>query len=120
MRPHSFHKALPEFITALFMDRVVANNRNFMDARRDKDEHSITLARLVHTGPMELLLGRNQRIALQHPTLYQNANLAGGFRFSFANRVNNSVVLEFAKEFSRSHLITSSIPRRRHQSFRRR
>ena len=79
MRPHSLHKALPEFIAALFMDRVVANDRKFMNAWCDKDEHSITLTRLVHTKSMELLLRRNQGIALQLPTLDQDANLTGAF-----------------------------------------
>ena len=56
MRPHSFHDALPEFIAAFFMNRVVPNNRKFMNARRDKNEHRIALARLVHTEPMKLPL----------------------------------------------------------------
>ena len=69
MRPHFFHNALPEFIAAFFMDRVVANNRKFMSTRRDKNEHRIALARLVHTEPMKLLLCRYQRITAQIPAL---------------------------------------------------
>jgi hypothetical protein len=119
MRPHSFHDPLPEFIAAFFMNRVVPNNRKFMNTRRDKNEHRIALARLVHTEPMKLPLRRNEGIALQLPALDQNANLTRRFRFSFPNLLNNPVVLEFAKEFSRSHLITSSIRRRLRRNCRR-
>ena len=59
MRPHSFYKTLPEFVATLFMDRVVADDRKFMNARYDKNEHCIALGRLVHTEPMELLLRGN-------------------------------------------------------------
>ena len=119
MRPHSFHDALPEFIAAFFVNRVVANDRKFMNTRRDKNEHRIALARLVHTEPMKLPLRGHEGITLQFAALDQNANLTGGFRFSFVNRLNDPVVLEFAKEFSRSHLITSSIPRRLRRNCRR-
>ena len=64
MRSHSFHNALPEFIAAFFMNCVIANNRKFVNTRRDKNEHRITFARLVHTEPMELPLRRNERITL--------------------------------------------------------
>ena len=46
------------------MNRVIANNRKFMNTRRDKNEHRIALARLVHTEPMKLPLCRNERITL--------------------------------------------------------
>ena len=64
MGPHSFHNALPEFIAAFFMNRVVANNRKFMNTRRDKNEHRIALARLVHTEPMKLPLCSLEGITL--------------------------------------------------------
>ena len=64
MRPHSFHDALPEFIAAFFMNRVVPNNRKFMNTRRDKNEHRIALARLVHTEPMKLPLCSLEGITL--------------------------------------------------------
>src|SRR6476619_8624239 len=111
MRPHSFDDVLPEFIAAFFMNRVVPNDRKFLNTRRDKNEDRIAFARLVHTEPMKLPLRRNKGVTLQFAALDQNANLTRGFRFSFVNRLNDSIVLEFAKEFSRSHLITNSIPR---------
>jgi hypothetical protein len=74
----------------------------------------------VHTKPMKLRLRRNQRITLQLTALDENPNFTRGFRFGFSNRLNDPVVFEFAEEFSRSHLITSSIPRRLRQNSRRR
>jgi hypothetical protein len=59
MRSHCFRNALPEFIAAFLMNRVVANDRKFMNTRRDKNEHGIVFARLVHTEPMKLHLRRN-------------------------------------------------------------
>ena len=69
MIPHSFHNALPEFIAALFMNGVVANNGNFMNAWCDKNQHRIALARLVHTEPLKLPLRRNERITLHFAAL---------------------------------------------------
>ena len=120
MRPHSFHDALPEFITAFSMNRLIPNHCELVNTRRDKNQHRITLAGLVHAEPVKLFLRRNERITVQLPPLDQNANFTGRFRFGFPNRLNNPVVLEFAEEFSRSHLITSSIPPRRRRNFRRR
>jgi hypothetical protein len=73
----------------------------------------------LHTEPVKLLLRGDKRITVQLPPLDQNANFTGRFRFGFPNRLNNPVVLEFAEEFSRSHLITSSIQRRLRQNCRR-
>jgi hypothetical protein len=119
MRSHFFNNTLPEFVAAFFMNRVIANDRKFVNTRRDKNEHRIALARLVHTEAMKLPLCCNERITIQFATLDQNANLAGRSGLRLANRLNNPVVLEFAKEFSRSHLITSSIPRRLRRNCRR-
>jgi hypothetical protein len=53
---------------------------------------------------MKLLLCRNERITFQFATLDQDADLTGRFHFSLADRLNDSIVLEFGKEFSRSHM----------------
>ena len=116
---HCRRDALPELIATFFVNGLVANDGKFMNTRRDKNQHRIALARLVHAEPMELPLRGNNGITLQFPALDQNANLTGGFRFGFSNRLNNPVVLEFAKELSRSHLITSSTPRRLRRNCRR-
>jgi len=59
MPAHCRDNALPKFIPAFFMNRVVANDRKFMNTRRDEDQHCVALARLVHTEPMKLFLRRN-------------------------------------------------------------
>jgi hypothetical protein len=64
MIPHFLYNALPEFIATFFMNRVVPNNSKFMNTRRDKNEHGIALARLVHTEPMKLPLRGNEGITL--------------------------------------------------------
>lgn len=116
---HCRRDALPELIATFFVNGLVTNDGKFMNTGRDKNQHRITVARLVHAEPMKLPLRGNEGITLQFPALDQNANLTRCFRFSFVNRLNDSIVLEFAKEFSRSHLITSSIPRRLRRNSRR-
>src|SRR5215510_9084537 len=106
MRPHSLYNALPEFVATFLVNRFIPNHRDFMSTGRDKNEHRVALARLVHTKPVKLPLRRNEGITLQLATLDQNAKLGRGVGFRFADRLNDPVVVEFAKEFSRSHLIT--------------
>jgi len=103
MRAHCFYNALPELFAAFLMNRLIANNGEFMHTRRNENQHRVALARLVHTQPMKLLLRRNKRISVQPAALDQNPNLTGSFRFRFANRLDDLVVLKFGKEFSRSH-----------------
>jgi hypothetical protein len=104
MRAHSVYNALPELFAAFLMNRLIANNGEFMPTRRQEDQHRIALARLVHTEPMKLLLRRKKGIALQLAALDHNANLTGSFRFRFANRLDDSVVFKLTEEFPRSHL----------------
>src|SRR5436853_277128 len=77
MRAHSFYNALPELFAAFVMDRFIANNGEFMHARRDENQHGVALARLVHTKPMKLLPRRKEGITFQPAELDQNANLTG-------------------------------------------
>src|SRR5262249_53418179 len=106
MRSHLLDNTLPEFVAAFFMSGFVANHREFMRARRNENQHRVALARLVHTEPMKLLLRRDKRITLQLAALDQNTNLTRSFRFRFANRLNDPLVIEFAEEFSRSHFVS--------------
>ena len=69
MRPHFFHNALPEFVTAFFMNRFIANDREFVNTRRDENQHRIALARFVHSEPMKLFLRRDERITFQFAAL---------------------------------------------------
>ena len=119
MSPHFFYNALPEFIAAFLVNRFVADDCQFVSTRHDKNEHRIALARLVHTEPMKLPLCCNERITIQFATQDQNANLTGGPGLRLANRLINPIVLEFAEEFPRSHLITNSILHRLRRNFHR-
>ena len=40
---HSFRELLPKGIAAFFMDGLIANHREFMRARRDKNQHAIPM-----------------------------------------------------------------------------
>jgi hypothetical protein len=51
------------------MNRAIPNDRKFMNTRRDKNEHRIALARIVHTEPTKLSLRRDEWITLQLPAL---------------------------------------------------
>ena len=64
MRADSLDNALPELVAAFFVNRRVANDGEFVNTWRDKNEHRIALARLVHTEPMKLFPRRNERITL--------------------------------------------------------
>jgi hypothetical protein len=79
VRTHSVDKALPEFFTALFMDGFVTDRGEFMRSWRDEDEHSIALARFVHSKPMKFLLRSNQRIDAHFAALNINTDLPGRF-----------------------------------------
>jgi hypothetical protein len=109
---HCGDNVLPEFFAAFFVNRFITNDSEFMRARRYKNQHRIALPRLVHPEPMKLPLRHNEGIAIQLPALDQNANFAGRLGFGVANPFDDPIMLKFAEEFSRSHLITSSIPRR--------
>jgi hypothetical protein len=103
IRPHSLRDALPEFVAALLVNRFVTDDRELVNARCHKDQHTIALARVVHTKPAKLPLRGDEGIALQLPALNQDANLTGRFGFGFPNRLDDPVVLEFAEEFPGSH-----------------
>src|SRR6266536_5018901 len=102
MRPHSGHNSLPELVTALLVNRLIANYGELVRAWRYENQDRIALTRLVHAQLAKFFLRGNQRIA-QVAALNKNANLAGGLGFRLANRLNNPIVLEFSKELSRPH-----------------
>jgi hypothetical protein len=120
MFPHCIHQFLPERLTALFMDRFIADDCKLVRTRRDENENSITFRRFVHSEAMEFFLRGEERIAIQLSALNENANLTGSIRFGIADRLYNLLVLEFTEKFFRSHRITSWSPLRRHPQFRRR
>src|SRR5436190_6342231 len=60
---------------------------------------------LVHLESLKFFLRNNQGIGFQFTALNINTNLARSFRFTFANRVHDPVMLKLAEEFSASHLL---------------
>ena len=100
----------PINVAASFVDRLIAHDCKFARSGRDKNEDAVAFACLVHSKLLEFLLGRNQRIAIQLSTLDIDADLRGRFRFSLADRVHDSIVLELAQELSCSHMPTSWSP----------
>ena len=79
MLSHSVNQSLPELFAAFFMDRVVAQDRKLVGARRHKNEHGIALGRFVHSEPMKFSLRGDKRIDIHLSALNKNANLAGSF-----------------------------------------
>src|SRR5438477_8287404 len=79
MLAHSVDELLPKSLAALFMDRLVAHDGEFVRAGRHEDEHSVALRRLMHSEPMKFFLRGDQRIDTHLTALNKNANLAGGF-----------------------------------------
>ena len=116
MRAHRIDEALPELLAALFVNRLVANHGELVRARRHENKHSVAFLRSVHAELVESLCCGGERVAIQFPTLDINTNLAGCFRFRIPNRIDDSIVLELAEKFFRAHGVTSSSPRRPHQS----
>src|ERR1051326_4008293 len=108
MRPHSVHDALPELIAALLVNRFVADYREFVRTRRYKNQHSIALARRVHTQLMKLFLCGDEGVDTQFSPLNENADLAGSVCFRFTNRGYDSVMLDFTEKLFGSHFVTSS------------
>ncbi len=117
VRAHSIDKPLPKLL-ALFVDRPVADDGEFVRARGDKNEDSVAPVRFMHAEPVKFLLRRKQRIGVQFSALNKNADLTGRFRFRLSDRLHDSIVLEFAEKFLGSHF-TNSNRRRPRQNLRR-
>ena len=79
MQTHSFNQLLPELLAALFVDRFVADHREFVRTRRDKNQDRISLRRFVHPEPMKFFLRSDQWIDIQLAALNKNANFTGRF-----------------------------------------
>jgi hypothetical protein len=92
MRAHGIDKSLPELPAAFFMNGLVAYHGKLMRSGRNENEHGIALARFVHAQSMKFFLRSNQWIGTQLAALNINPDLAGGFRFRFPNRPNDSIV----------------------------
>src|SRR5436190_6202947 len=103
MGAHFIHDVLPELFAAFFVNRLVADNGEFVGPWRYKNKNGIALAGLGHSETLKFVLRNDQRIGIQFSALNINANLTGGFRFRFTNRAHNSCMLKLAEKVSCSH-----------------
>ena len=79
MFAHSANEPLPESFAAFLVDRLVADHREFVRTRRDKNQDRISLRRFVHPEPMKFFLRSDQWIDIQLAALNKNANFTGRF-----------------------------------------
>jgi hypothetical protein len=93
---HRTYNPLPEFLAAFLVNRLIADDGEFMRPGRNENEHGIALAGFIHPQSTKFFLRRNQWICAQFATLDVNANLAGRFRFGGTNPSHDLVVLELA------------------------
>ena len=117
MNPHSIHNVLPELFAAFLVNRLVADNGEFVGPRRNKNKDGVALAGFVNSEALKFFLCNDQRIAAQFAALNKDANLAGSFRFGFTNRAHDSFVFELAEKFFGSHFATNCRSNRRPQNF---
>jgi hypothetical protein len=107
MNPHSIHNVLPELFAAFFMNRLVADNGEFVGPRRYENKDGVALVGFVHSKALKFFLCNDQRIGAQFAALNKDANLAGSFRFGITNRAHDPVVFELAEKFFGSHFATN-------------
>jgi hypothetical protein len=103
MAAHGIDKALPEVLAAFFVDGFVAHDGKLVRAGRDENKDGVAVVRFVHPELAEFLLRGSERITTQLAALNVNADLAGSFCFGISNRLHDSIMLELAQEFFRSH-----------------
>lgn len=77
MSAHLIHKTLPRLFAAFFVNCFVADNRKFMRAWRDEDQHGVAVARFLHAELLKFPLRSCQRIDIQFPALNVDANFPG-------------------------------------------
>jgi len=104
MFAHLIDQPLPQFFFAFLVDRLVADNREFVRAGRDKDQNGISLGCLLHPESVKSFFRRRNRVGIQLAALNENSDLARSLRFRVANRFHDFIVLELAQKFFRSHL----------------
>ena len=73
---HCSDNTLPELVAAFFVNRVVADDGEFVRSRRYENQHRIALTGLVHSKPLKLFLRNDQRVGIQLAALNINADFA--------------------------------------------
>ena len=61
------------------MNRFIANDREFVRARRHPNQNVVMMRVFVQPEPMKSLLRRDERIAFYLAALNEDADLTGGF-----------------------------------------
>jgi hypothetical protein len=79
MFAHALYDSLPQFLAALFVDRLVSDDRELLRAGRHPNENIVLLPVLVHSETAKSFLRRNDRVVRNFAALNKNANLAGSF-----------------------------------------
>src|SRR3977135_4165683 len=75
MRAQRIDDAFPELLAALFVNRLIANDRELVRARRHEDQNGVSFARSMHAELVESLGRGGERIAFQFSALHINADL---------------------------------------------
>lgn len=112
MAGHFLRDFLPEFITALRMNRAIANHREFLDARSNEQQDTVLFPALVHLQMMENLFRGGHRI-LRLLAADKDADLPAHFGLGLGNRLDDGVVLKLAQKIARFHItnLTRRLPR---------
>ena len=79
MLAHCSDNALPEFLAAFLVNRLVADHGEFMRPGRNENEHGIALACFMHPQSMKFSLSQDQWIGARPTALDVNANFGGSF-----------------------------------------
>src|SRR4030095_11358131 len=85
------------------MDRFIADDRELVGARRHPDQNVVVVRVLVQSEPMKSFFRGEEWIVLHRAALNEDTDLAGGFRFSITNRLDDRVMLELAEKFFCPH-----------------
>src|SRR3954465_9976579 len=91
---HLLHHRIPKIIATFLVNPGIADDREFLRAGCDKDEHGVAMLRLVHLELEKLLLREWERIALDLTALQINADVARALRFRFLNCFHDASVIE--------------------------
>jgi hypothetical protein len=91
------------------MDSEIADDREFVGARSDKEQHPVSLARLLHAHLHETPLSSLNRV-LDGFVADKDAEFAGGLPFGLPDRSNDFVVVKLSEEILVFHTFTVPSP----------
>jgi hypothetical protein len=103
MFSHPANKFLPKLLPAFLVNAFISDDGEFLDARRDKNQHGVAFPSFLHPELQKFLLGALQGVLLEFAALEKDADLPGGLRFRLLDRSNDPIVLEFAKKIVGAH-----------------